>query len=193
MSGQQQGIERVEAVRVAHLDTVRDVHIVGQALCQTHVKVCRALVFGEGDSQVGDACGTASDEDARRKPFLVGRDVMVHVGNNLFVASLHNLLKLFLVLCAVEAQVDLLSRLVLAVGAVSRAVLLLQRLCFLCFHLEAGDVARHIGAAQRDDAEMAQDVVLVDGHRRRVGTDVDQRTACTLLAGCEQGIRQTER
>ena len=60
-------------------------------------------------------------------------------------------------------------------------VLQFQLLGIFLFHLQGSDVVGNVVSTQRQYAEVAQDIVLIDQHGGGVGTEVHQCTARTHL------------
>ena len=131
---------------------------------------------------------TGKDDTAKEFVGIFRRNLIPDVLYYLVEACLDNIYKLaaldvaFLVDRVVERVVDV------GVVGVGTAILQFHLLGISLFDLQRGDVLCYIAAAEWYNSQMAENVLVVDGNRCRVGSEVDEYASATLLGFAEHAV-----
>ena len=115
------------------------------------------------------------------------------ISNDFLQTAFDNLNELTALYLTVLVDRELHVVVYLAILSICRAVLELHALCISFFHLQGSNIFRDIVAAKGNDCQVAQDVLIIDGDGRRVGTHIDQRTTGALLRLGQHAVRQSQR
>ena len=162
---------------------------------------CRAYLiylgtYLEGFLHILQVDAATGDDRARHQLALVtGKGNLVDdVVENFIDTSFHNVLQEQGVDGGLVFQrIDLVLVFAFHRFAVGLGETTFQGFGILLLDLLTANVLRDVVSAQRDDCQVAEDVVLIDRYGGRVRTKVDERAARTLFGVGQYGIRQSQR
>ena len=123
--------------------------------------------------------GAAAGEDDAAQQFvgILRRYLIPYVLDDFGHTTLHNLDELTALYGAVGVDGQLQVVVDIAVVGESRCVFQFHFLSLAFLHLQRCDILGDVGTAERNDGQVAQDVLVVDRYGGGVCTQVDQCTA----------------